>query len=68
MKWKCTFSPEEQEEAAADLAALRRHHSGAKVRRDKSKAPKLAVYLTVKSPKPVAAVRKSLDKTAPPGV
>lgn len=53
MKWKCTYSPEEQEEAAADLAVLLRRHPGAKVRRDKSKAPQRVVYLTTKSPKPL---------------
>ncbi len=67
MKLKLTYQPEEQEGAAAVLAALSRLLPGAKVRRDKSKAPKLAVYLTVKSPKPVAAVGKTLDKTAPLG-
>ena len=54
MKWKCTYLPEEQERAAADLAALLQRHPGAKVRRDKSKAPKLVVYLTYRllSPPP----------------
>lgn len=56
MKWKCTYSPEEQERAAADLAVLLQRHPGAKVRRDKSKAPKLAVYLTTNS-------RETLDKS-----
>lgn len=48
MKWKLTYSPEEKEEAAADLAVLLRRHPGARVRRDKSRAPKLAVYVTIK--------------------
>ena len=47
MKWKCTYSTEEKEEATADLAVLLQRHPGAKVRRDKSKAPKLAVYVTI---------------------
>lgn len=58
MKWKCTYSLEEQEGAAADLAALLQCHPGAKVRRDKSKGPKMCVYVTTK---PVAAVGKTLD-------
>ena len=56
MKWKCTYLPEEQERAAAELAALLQRHPGAKVRRDKSKAPKLVVYLTTNS-------RETLDKS-----
>ena len=56
MKWKCTYLPEEQERAAAGLAALLQRHPGAKVRRDKSKAPKLVVYLTTNS-------RETLDKS-----
>lgn len=50
MKWKCTYLPKEQEEVDADLAALLRNHPGAKVRRDKSKAPKRVVYLTAERP------------------
>lgn len=56
MKWKCTYSPEEQEEAAADLAVLLLRHPGAKVRRDKSRRPGLAVYLTTNS-------RESFDRS-----
>lgn len=65
MKLKLTYAPEEQETAAGVLAALLRLLPGAKVRRDKSQAPKLCVYVTTKSTEPVAAVRKALDKTAP---
>lgn len=54
MKLKLTYQPEEQEWAAAVLAALLRLFPRAKVRRDKSKAPKLSVYVVV-------------DKTAPTG-
>lgn len=50
MKWKCTYQPEEEADATADLAVLLRRHPGAKVRRDKSRAPKLAVYVTTKNP------------------
>ncbi len=59
MKWKCTYQPEEKEEAAADLAALLQRHPGAKVRRDKSKGPNLAVYVTIGS-------RETLDKSGEP--
>ena len=45
MKLKLTYLPEEREEADADLAVFLQRHPQAKVRRDKSKAPKLAVYL-----------------------
>lgn len=61
MKWKCTYSPDEQEGAAADLAVLLQRHPGAKVRRDKSKAPKLAVYLTTTGPQPLEKSGKILD-------
>lgn len=61
MKWKCTYSPEEREEAAADLAALLLRHPGAKVRRDKSKASKLAVYVTIPNQEPLAKSGKTLD-------
>lgn len=50
MKIKVTFSPEDGKEAAALVAALLRRYPGAKVRRDKSKAPKQALYMTIKGP------------------
>ena len=65
MKLKLTYAPEEQETAAEVLAALLALLSGAKVRQDKSQAPKLCVYVTSRTPQTVAAVRKTLDKTAP---
>lgn len=65
MKLKLTYIPEEREEAAAAVAALLRLFPGAKVRKDKSKGPKLCVYVTIKNP---AALRKAIDKTAPTGV
>lgn len=65
MKLKLTYAPEEQETAAGVLAALLRLLPGAKIRRDKSQAPKLCVYVTIKRPQTVAAVGKTLDKTAP---
>lgn len=47
MKLKLLYIPEEEREAGAALAALLRLFPGAKVRRDKSKDPKLAVYVTI---------------------
>lgn len=51
MKLKLTYQPEEQEAASVVLAALLRLLPGAKIRRDKSQAPKLCVYVTIKAPK-----------------
>lgn len=48
MKLKLTYQPEEQEAADGLLAALLRLLPGAKVRRDKSQAPRLCVYITLK--------------------
>ena len=50
MKLKLTYQPEEQEEADADLAVLLQRHPGAKVRRDRSKAPQMVVYVTDRKP------------------
>lgn len=61
MKLKLTYQPEEQEQVDADLAVIVQRHPGAKVRRDKSKAPMLCVYVTISKSKPVAAVEKRLD-------
>lgn len=68
MKLKLTYSPEEAREADLIVRFARGLLSGSKVRRDKSQAPKLCVYVTTKSTEPVAAVGKTLDKTAPSGV
>lgn len=68
MKLKLTYSPGEAREADLIVHFARGLLSGSKVRRDKSKGPKLAVYVTAKSTEPVAAVGKTLDKTAPSGV
>ena len=68
MKLKLTYSPEEAREADLIVRFTKALLSGAKVRRDKSQAPKLCVYVTTKSTEPVAAVGKTLDKTAPSGV
>lgn len=47
MKVKLTYPPEEEQEAAAVLAALLRLHPGARVRRDRSRAPLLAAYVVI---------------------
>ena len=67
MKWKCTYAPEERDQAAAGLAALLRLHPGAKVRRDKSKGPRLAVYVTIDSRETLEKSGKFLDEAAPGG-
>lgn len=65
MKWKCTYQPEEKEEAAADLAALLQRHPGAKVRKSTAEHPKLCVYLTTRKTEKTAAQRESLDHSLP---
>lgn len=59
MKLKLTYSPEEQEGAAAELAVLLQRHPGAKVRRDKSKGPKLTVYVTTRNPETRCGCREN---------
>lgn len=65
MKWKCTYTSEEQGEAAADLAVLLQRHPGAKVRRDKSKGPKQAIYVTIKAPETLDKSGETLDPLPP---
>lgn len=48
MKWKGTYTPEEELEAAAVLAALLRLHPGAKVRRVNTQPPQRVIYVTTK--------------------
>ena len=56
MKFKISYLPEEEPEAAADLAALLSHHPGAKVRKNDTHQPFKHIYLTTKIPgKPTAA-------------
>ena len=62
MTWKCTYQPEEKEEAAADLAVLLQRHPGAKVRKSDRHPPFMHIYVTVPVPGPPAALGKSLDQ------
>lgn len=50
MKIKFAYLPEEEQEAAADLAALLRHHPGAKVHKSDTHPPFKHIYLTTKKP------------------
>ena len=50
MKLKLTYQPEEQEEAAGVLAALRGLLPGVRVHKNESKPPFIHVYLTTKKP------------------
>lgn len=50
MKIKLTYLPEEESEAAADLAALRQLHPRLKVRKSDAHPPHKHIYLT--TPKP----------------
>ena len=61
MKLKLTYQPEEQEQADLILRFARDLLPEVKIRRDKSKEPRLCVYVTTKGPKSVGAVRKTLD-------
>lgn len=48
MKLKLTYAPEEEREASLILRFAKALLPGAKVRRDKSQAPRLCVYITLK--------------------
>lgn len=50
MKFKISYLPEEEQEAAADLAALRSRHPGAKVHKSDAHPPFRHIYLTTKNP------------------
>lgn len=77
MKLKLTYIPEEENRAAAVLAALLRRFPGARVRRSHRHPPFKHIYLSIKEgdgecakesncfPKIPTAAREILDKTAP---
>ena len=45
VKWKCTYQPEEERAATADLKALRRLHPGARCRKKKGKGREQIIYM-----------------------
>ena len=58
MKVKISYLPEEEQEAAADLAALISQHPGAKVRKSDTHPPFKHIYLTTKIPGNPTAARE----------
>ena len=50
MKISMGYLPEEEQEAAADLAALRQLHPGIKVRKSDAHPPFKHIYLTTTKP------------------
>jgi len=50
LKVKVTYLPEEEEDAAADLAALLQLHPGARVRKSDAHPPYRHIYLTTQKP------------------
>jgi len=50
MKISMAYLPEEEQEAAADLAALRQLHPGIKVRKSDAHPPFKHIYLTTTKP------------------
>lgn len=51
MKYKITYLPSEEDEAAADLAVLRQLHPSAKVRKSSAHPPFKHIYLQIPRPK-----------------
>lgn len=49
MKITIAYIPEEEQQADADLATLRRNHSGAKVHKSDRHPPFKHIYLTTKT-------------------
>ena len=50
MKITIAYIPEEEQEAIADLAALRTRHPGARLHKSDSKVPFKHFYLTTRKP------------------
>lgn len=65
MKFKIAYLPEEEQEAAADLAALLSRHPGAKVHRSDVHPPFKHIYLTTKKPGKPTGARETLDRIPP---
>lgn len=65
MKITVTYSPEEAKRASPVLKFLRHYLPEAKIRMSDTHPPQCTIYMTTRRPKPVAAVEKTLDKTAP---
>lgn len=61
MKLKLTYSPGEAREADLIVRFTKARLSGSKVRRDKSKGSKLAVYVTTSSLETLDKSGKTLD-------
>ena len=51
MKYKITYLPSEEEEAAADLAVLQQLHPSARIRQSSAHPPFKHIYLQVPRPK-----------------
>lgn len=65
MKLKLTYSPEEAREADLIVRFTKALLSGSKVRRDKSKGSKLAVYVTTKERRMTNGAEKVKFDNAP---
>ena len=65
MKITITYLPEEAKRASPILKFLRHYLPDAKTRMSDTHPPQCTIYMTTRRPKPVAAVEKRLDKTAP---
>ncbi len=68
MKVKLTYIPEEQDAAAAVMAALLRLLPGVRVHKNESKPPFLHIYLTAKTRKPLKFQVEHLTDTPVHGI
>lgn len=59
MKFAISYIPEEEQEAAADLAALLRRHPGARVHKNDGHPPFKRLYLTTKKPEKYSDTKKN---------